>query len=66
MLIDEAELVPGDVVIIRGNTIAPADIVLIYGQCTTNQSILSGENELITKESVPYTNEIFQIDQDLY
>jgi len=45
------ELVPGDIVHARIGDIVPADIEILYGNASVNQSALTGESIDITKEA---------------
>lgn len=53
-IIDDAELVPGDIILLKDGSAVPADARLISANSLkVNQSILTGESELILKTSEP-------------
>lgn len=48
------DLVPGDVIIIRGSTTMQCDAVLLNGNVIVNEAMLTGESVPVTKVQVPY------------
>jgi cation-transporting ATPase 13A3/4/5 len=48
------DLVPGDVIIIRGSTTMQCDAVLLNGNVIVNESMLTGESIPVTKVQIPY------------
>ncbi|KAJ7410497.1 hypothetical protein WISP_107967 [Willisornis vidua] len=47
-------LVPGDMLVLKeGKTLLPCDGILISGQCTVNESMLTGESIPVTKTHLP-------------
>ncbi|KAJ8021861.1 putative cation-transporting ATPase 13A3 [Holothuria leucospilota] len=53
--VHEAEVVPGDIIILPSNPCTlPCDAVLIEGTCVVNESMLTGESVPVTKTSLPY------------
>uniref|UniRef100_A0A8C3MTD7 Cation-transporting ATPase n=1 Tax=Geospiza parvula TaxID=87175 RepID=A0A8C3MTD7_GEOPR len=47
-------LVPGDLLILKeGKTLLPCDAILVSGQCTVNESMLTGESIPVTKIHLP-------------
>ncbi|RMC02105.1 hypothetical protein DUI87_21267 [Hirundo rustica rustica] len=47
-------LVPGDMLILKeGKTLLPCDAILVSGQCTVNESMLTGESIPVTKTHLP-------------
>lgn len=57
--IDSSELVPGDVIEIPENTSMPCDLALLTGSCIVNESMLTGESIPVIKNSIPFTNDIY-------
>ncbi|XP_068001755.1 probable cation-transporting ATPase 13A4 [Melanerpes formicivorus] len=52
--LESQQLVPGDVMILKeGKTLLPCDAILISGQCTVNESTLTGESIPVTKTRLP-------------
>jgi len=47
--IDSTELVPGDIIILGGGDVVPADAVIIEGELEIDESILTGESGSIKK-----------------
>lgn len=54
--IPAAELVPGDIIRLRAGDLVPADARLIHGTLLTNESMLTGESEPVTKSAEPTAN----------
>jgi cation-transporting ATPase 13A2 len=52
MTIPSTELVPGDLLVIKGDTKLPCDAVLLHGQCTVNEAMLTGETTVVIKQPV--------------
>ncbi|NXT27545.1 AT134 ATPase, partial [Syrrhaptes paradoxus] len=52
--LESHHLVPGDMLILKeGKTLLPCDAILISGQCTVNESMLTGESIPVTKTHLP-------------
>lgn len=62
--IDSSDLVPGDVIEIPENTAMPCDLVLLTGSCIVNESMLTGESIPVIKNSLPFTNDIYNPEDD--
>ena len=60
--VNSSELVPGDVIEIPENTAMPCDLVLLTGSCIVNESMLTGESIPVIKNSLPFTNDIYNPD----
>lgn len=52
--IHSEDLVPGDVIVIRGSTTMQCDAVLLNGNVIVNESMLTGESIPVTKVQIPY------------
>ncbi|XP_063298843.1 probable cation-transporting ATPase 13A4 isoform X1 [Pelobates fuscus] len=50
-------LAPGDVLVIKRNSILPCDALLISGGCIVNESMLTGESIPVTKTPLPNTDD---------
>ena len=48
------DLVPGDIIVIRGSTMMQCDAVLLNGNVIVNESMLTGESIPVTKVQIPY------------
>ena len=48
------DLVPGDIIVIRGSTTMQCDAVLLNGNVIVNESMLTGESIPVTKVQIPY------------
>jgi P-type E1-E2 ATPase len=57
--LDSSHLVPGDVIEIPENCSIPCDLCLLTGSCIVNEAMLTGESIPVIKNSIPYTNDIF-------
>ncbi|XP_075427208.1 putative cation-transporting ATPase 13A4 isoform X3 [Ascaphus truei] len=55
--VESCRLVPGDILIITGNTVLPCDALLISGGCIVNESMLTGESIPVTKTPLPKTDD---------
>lgn len=53
MRIDSLQLVPGDIMSIENDMKLPCDAVLIAGQATVNEAMLTGESTVVTKTPAP-------------
>ncbi|MBA3752009.1 cation-transporting P-type ATPase [Candidatus Dependentiae bacterium] len=53
VVVDNKELVPGDIVILQTGDYVPADIVLFEGSLQVNESILTGESMPSKKNGIP-------------
>ncbi|KII85628.1 hypothetical protein PLICRDRAFT_166290 [Plicaturopsis crispa FD-325 SS-3] len=65
--IQSDELLPGDIVSVArqpGETIVPADILLIDGTCIVNEAMLSGESTPLLKESARLLEQNERLDVD--
>ncbi|KFO94121.1 putative cation-transporting ATPase 13A4 [Buceros rhinoceros silvestris] len=52
--LESHHLVPGDMLVLKeGKTFLPCDAILISGQCTVNESMLTGESIPVTKIQLP-------------
>ncbi|NXC98059.1 AT134 ATPase, partial [Certhia familiaris] len=52
--LESHHLVPGDMLILKeGKTLLPCDAILVSGQCTVNESMLTGESIPVTKTHLP-------------
>ncbi|XP_010072227.1 PREDICTED: probable cation-transporting ATPase 13A4, partial [Pterocles gutturalis] len=52
--LESHHLVPGDMLVLKeGKTLLPCDAILISGQCTVNESMLTGESIPVTKTHLP-------------
>ncbi|XP_039578383.1 probable cation-transporting ATPase 13A4 [Passer montanus] len=52
--LESHHLVPGDLLILKeGKTFLPCDAILVSGQCTVNESMLTGESIPVTKIHLP-------------
>ncbi|NWY73437.1 AT134 ATPase, partial [Erithacus rubecula] len=52
--LESHHLVPGDMLILKeGKTLLPCDAILVSGQCTVNESMLTGESIPVTKIHLP-------------
>ncbi|XP_065323133.1 uncharacterized protein LOC135930280 [Gordionus sp. m RMFG-2023] len=55
--IASSELVPGDIVKLKSNSVLTCDLILLNGSCIVNESLLTGESIPITKTALPlYSN----------
>jgi P-type E1-E2 ATPase len=61
---ESADLVPGDVIEIPENCSIPCDLCLLTGTCIVNEAMLTGESIPVIKNSIPYTNDIFDPEED--
>ncbi|KAM4771313.1 putative cation-transporting ATPase 13A4 [Rhinophrynus dorsalis] len=53
---ESRHLAPGDILVIKRNTILPCDALLISGGCIVNESMLTGESIPVTKTPLPKTD----------
>nr|XP_021392483.1 probable cation-transporting ATPase 13A4 [Lonchura striata domestica] len=52
--LESHHLVPGDMLILKeGKSLLPCDAILVSGQCTVNESMLTGESIPVTKIHLP-------------
>lgn len=58
-MISSADLVPGDLLLIKNRSKLPCDCILIKGSCIMNEAILTGESIPINKTSLLKTEELF-------
>jgi cation-transporting ATPase 13A3/4/5 len=58
------ELVPGDVIEIPENCSMPCDLILLTGTCIVNESMLTGESIPVIKNSLPFTNDVYDVVSD--
>ncbi|NWV80659.1 AT134 ATPase, partial [Dasyornis broadbenti] len=55
--LESHHLVPGDLLVLKeGKTLLPCDAILVSGQCTVNESMLTGESMPVTKSHLPQTD----------
>uniref|UniRef100_A0A1Y1K7X3 Cation-transporting ATPase n=1 Tax=Photinus pyralis TaxID=7054 RepID=A0A1Y1K7X3_PHOPY len=60
-------LVPGDVIEIpSGGCVMQCDAVLVNGNCTVNESMLTGESIPVTKTPIPKTGALYKIQEDAF
>lgn len=57
-------MVPGDVVEIPENSTMPCDFILLTGSCIVNESMLTGESIPVIKNSLPFNNDIYDVNSD--
>lgn len=57
-------LVPGDVIEIPENCSMPCDLILLTGSCIVNESMLTGESIPVIKNSLPFTNDVYDVQTD--
>ena len=57
--IESIDLVPGDVIEIPENCSIPCDLCLLTGSCIVNEAMLTGESIPVIKNSIPYTNDVY-------
>ena len=62
--ISSDELVPGDIIEIPENCNMPCDAALLSGTCIVNESMLTGESIPVIKNSLPRTDDLYNIDED--
>lgn len=48
---------PGDIVVVPGDTLMPCDLVLLSGSCIVNESMLTGESVPVIKGAVGQTKD---------
>ncbi|NWV38097.1 AT134 ATPase, partial [Grantiella picta] len=57
--LESHHLVPGDMLVLKeGKTLLPCDAILISGQCTVNESMLTGESIPVTKTHLPQADNL--------
>ena len=49
-LLNDEDLVLGDIIILRGNDMIPCDSKILQGKCYVNESLLTGESNKVKKE----------------
>ncbi|XP_053566194.1 probable cation-transporting ATPase 13A4 isoform X2 [Bombina bombina] len=54
---ESRHLAPGDIIVIKRNTILPCDALLINGGCIVNESMLTGESIPVTKTPLPKSDD---------
>ena len=54
------DLIPGDIIIVEGNTKISCDCILIDGSCVMNEAILTGESVPINKTALLKVNNLFR------
>ncbi|KAM8953106.1 putative cation-transporting ATPase 13A4 [Pelodytes ibericus] len=54
---ESRHLAPGDLLVIKRNTILPCDALLVNGGCIVNESMLTGESIPVTKTPLPKTDD---------
>lgn len=63
-IIESVDLVPGDVIEIPEMCNMPCDLVLLTGSCIVNESMLTGESIPVIKNSIPFTNDVYDVNSD--
>ena len=58
------DLVPGDVIEVPEMLSMPCDLVLLTGSCIVNESMLTGESIPVIKNALPFTNDIYDVNED--
>lgn len=61
---DSPVLVPGDVIEIPENCSMPCDLLLLTGTCIVNESMLTGESIPVIKNALPFTNDVYDVEND--
>jgi len=61
LMVSSAELVPGDLILIKNRSKLPCDCILIKGSCIMNEAILTGESIPINKTSLLSSKQLFTI-----
>uniref|UniRef100_A0A8C5XAN3 Cation-transporting ATPase n=1 Tax=Malurus cyaneus samueli TaxID=2593467 RepID=A0A8C5XAN3_9PASS len=57
--LESHHLVPGDMLVLKeGKTLLPCDAILVSGQCTVNESMLTGESIPVTKTHLPQADNL--------
>lgn len=64
LTMSSAKLVPGDIFIVPENSIMPCDAILLNGSCIMNESMLTGESIPVIKNSLPYNDIPYSIQDD--
>lgn len=64
LIISSAKLVPGDVFVVPDNRIMPCDAILLNGSCIMNESMLTGESIPVLKNSLPYSEITYSLQED--
>uniref|UniRef100_A0A803JFT6 Cation-transporting ATPase n=1 Tax=Xenopus tropicalis TaxID=8364 RepID=A0A803JFT6_XENTR len=54
--LESRHLAPGDILVIKRNTLLPCDALLFKGGCIVNESMLTGESIPVTKTPLPNTD----------
>jgi len=62
--IDSIELVPGDIMEVPEGEIMPCDAILLNGSCIMNEAMLTGESIPVTKNALPYNENIYNPAED--
>lgn len=62
--IDQAELVPGDLMIVGNEKHMPCDAILVSGTCVMEEGMLTGESVPVMKDSLPDLEVLFDVDKD--
>jgi len=62
--ISSVNLVPGDIIEIPTNCLAPCDVILLSGTCVMNESMLTGESVPAIKSPIPFTQDIYNFKKD--
>lgn len=64
ILTSSANIAPGDIFIVPSNGIMPCDAILLNGSCIMNESMLTGESIPVIKNSLPYSNTPYSLQED--
>lgn len=62
--VSSVELVPGDIVEITDDCLMPCDLILLSGQCIMNEAMLTGESIPVIKQTLPDTNDVYNMVKD--
>jgi cation-transporting ATPase 13A3/4/5 len=62
--IDQADLVPGDLMVVKPFTSMSCDAVLVQGNCVMEEGMLTGESVPVLKDSLPHLNTEYDIEKD--
>lgn len=59
-MVSSKELMPGDIFFVQNNSKVSCDSIIIEGQCTMNEAILTGESIPVNKVSLLKTDNLFK------
>ncbi|KAM3142599.1 hypothetical protein pb186bvf_005258 [Paramecium bursaria] len=63
-MISSKELMPGDIFFVQNNSKVSCDAIIIEGQCTMNEAILTGESIPVNKVALLKTENLFKKSQN--